>query len=150
MLWHALGFGTDIVATWLFLHFVLDDNSWMKATGIWALGTWFDAMAFAVPAGIGTQELSRALVFGAIGFSWHDGVAYALVLRIAQIFWSLAGLATHAQETGSARLAAAERSAGATTSPSGGEPAAAAQTPSGPASSQRPVTWPKVGTKPLP
>jgi uncharacterized membrane protein YbhN (UPF0104 family) len=96
MFWQAVGSSMDIVLAWAFLHFVFGSGDWMKAIAIWSLGKWLDMMVFVVPAGLGTQELSRALLFKAIGYQWQEGVAFAIVLRIDQVFWSLVGLTVHA------------------------------------------------------
>ena len=107
--WQALGSATDIGLAWLFLFFLFGANDWMKAIAIWSLGKWFDMMIFIVPGGLGTQELSRAFVFQAIHYQWSEGVAYAIVLRTNQLFWSMVGLITHAIELRGAPAADAER-----------------------------------------
>lgn len=99
ILFHCAGFGTDILVTWMFLDFALQIRSWRMAAVLWSLTTWSDAILFPIPLGIGTQESIRALVFGALGLPWNTGVAYALIQRIAQIAWGLAGLGTHALQT---------------------------------------------------
>lgn len=99
MFWHALAFTMGIVQAGLFLWFVFGVNDWAKASAIWFFGSWFDCIIFMVPAGLGTQELTRALIFErAIGFTFSEGVAFSMILRINQIFWTAVGLATYALE----------------------------------------------------
>ena len=99
MFWHALAFTMGIVQAGLFLWFVFGVNDWAKASAIWFFGSWFDCMIFMVPAGLGTQELTRALIFErAIGFTFSEGVAFSMILRINQIFWTAIGLGTYALE----------------------------------------------------
>jgi hypothetical protein len=99
MFWHAMGFTMGILQAGLFLWFVFGVNDWTKASAIWFFGSWFDCIAFMIPAGLGTQELTRALIFErTIGFTFAEGVAFSMVLRINQLFWTGVGLATHALE----------------------------------------------------
>lgn len=99
LFWHALAFTMGIAQAGLFLWYVFGVDDWAKASAIWSLGSWFDCMIFMVPAGLGTQELTRALIFErAIGFTFSEGVAFSMVLRINQIFWTAVGLGTHALE----------------------------------------------------
>jgi uncharacterized protein (TIRG00374 family) len=101
ILCHAVGFATDIILVWLFLYLTFEVNSWIKAGAIWALSTWCDVMVFVVRAGLGVQEVSRALIFRSVGLAWPYGVSYSIVLRIAQVFWSLGGLGMHSLELAS-------------------------------------------------
>jgi len=47
---------------------------------------------FAVPAGIGTKELGRVLVFQALDFPASSGAAFALILRAEELFFAFLGL----------------------------------------------------------
>jgi hypothetical protein len=95
MFWHAAGFASGIVQAWLFLYFVYQADDWVKASAIWFLGTWFDVIVFVVPSGLGTQELSRALVFKSIDFKWEEGVAFSMVMRVNDIIWAAIGFGTY-------------------------------------------------------
>ena len=99
MLCHTAGMACSIVNTWYFL-LLLADGSFIAASGIWFLSTWFDLLAFAVPLGIGVQEGSRILAFKALGFSLTLGLAYGIALRLQQIFWAGVGLFLYALLTG--------------------------------------------------
>ncbi len=99
MFWHAMAFTMGIAQAGLFLWVVFGVDDWGKASAIWFFGSWFDCMIFMVPAGLGTQEFTRAMIFEqAIGFTFSEGVAFSMILRINQIFWTAIGLATYALE----------------------------------------------------
>lgn len=99
MFWHAMAFTMGIVQAGIFLRFVFGVDDWTKASVIWFFGSWFDCIVFMVPAGLGTQELTRALIFEqAIGFTFAEGIAFSMILRINQLFWTAVGLATYALE----------------------------------------------------
>jgi len=99
MFWHGLAFTMGIAQAGLFLWYVFGVNDWTKASTIWFFGSWFDCVIFMVPAGLGTQELTRALIFErTIGFTFAEGVAFSMILRLNQIFWTAVGLGTHALE----------------------------------------------------
>jgi uncharacterized protein (TIRG00374 family) len=104
MFWHALAFTMGIAQAGLFLWVVFGVNDWAKASAIWFFGSWFDCIIFMVPAGLGTQEFTRAMIFErAIGFTFSEGVAFSMILRINQIFWTAIGLVTYALETALSR-----------------------------------------------
>ncbi len=94
--WHVVGLSMGIVATWLFLWWVLGQASWLIAAAIWMIGTLVDIAAFLVPAGIGAQEGGRMLVFVMLGLSRSSGLAYGVVLRIEQMFFAVLGLLLYA------------------------------------------------------
>jgi len=89
--WHVVGFCAGVVATWLFLWWVLGHGSWRDAAAVWMIGTLFDMVAFAVPAGVGTQEGGRVLVFHLLGLPVAAGLAFAVALRIEQGFYVALG-----------------------------------------------------------
>ena len=69
---------------------------------------------------MGTQELSRALIFErAIGLGWAEGVAFSMVLRINEIVATAVGLVTHALEMASPRTVEVPELERAQTPPSG-------------------------------
>jgi len=63
-----------------------------RAAIIWFLGAWFDLMGFMVPAGVGVQEGSRALLFDLMGLKGATGLAFGVVLRVTKGFWAVVGL----------------------------------------------------------
>ncbi len=80
ILWCGFAIG-GIVQAWVFEYVVLKETSFFIAFTIWILGSWFDMVMFAVPAGIGTKELGRVLVLQALNFPAASGAAFALILR---------------------------------------------------------------------
>jgi len=94
--WHCIGFGCGLIQTWLFLIFFQTDASFIIASGIWLLGSWFDLLTFAVPLGIGVQEGTRIIAFNAVGYSSLMGLTYGVMLRLEQIFWACTGMLCYA------------------------------------------------------
>ncbi len=90
--WHVLGLCCGILATWLFLLWVVGSDSWLFAAAIWMIGTLVDIAAFLIPAGIGAQEGGRMLVFSMLGLAKSAGLAYGVVLRIEQLFFAALGM----------------------------------------------------------
>jgi hypothetical protein len=94
--WHLLGYAVGIFQIWYFLHLLGQDFRLTLAAQIWFVGMWFDLLAFSVPLGLGVLEGSRIVAFRAFAYSPLIGITYAVVLRFAQLFWSLFGLASYA------------------------------------------------------
>lgn len=95
MAWHAAGMVCGMVQGWLFLLLLTERASPALGAGIWLLGTWFDLLAFALPADIGVLEGTRILVFRLLGFRSSLGLTFGVALRLEQLFWSGAGLAAY-------------------------------------------------------
>jgi len=91
ILWLGFAIG-GILQAWVFEVAVLGQSSMFVAFTIWILGSWFDMVMFAVPAGIGTKELGRVLVFQALDFPASSGAAFALILRAEELFFAFLGL----------------------------------------------------------
>ncbi len=92
ILWHMVGFSMGILQVALFLRWVVGWESLGRAAIIWFLGAWFDLVGFMVPAGVGVQEGSRALLFDLMGLKGTTGLAFGLVLRVTKGFWAMVGL----------------------------------------------------------
>jgi hypothetical protein len=93
--WHLAGFCVSILQAWIFLY-LLNAGAWLPVAATVAfLGMWFDLLTFAVPMNMGSLEGTRVVVFKAIGYGAVAGVAYGLAIRLAQIFWSVLGLALY-------------------------------------------------------
>ena len=91
ILW--LGFAVGgVLQAWLFAVIVLKESSPAVAVVIWILGSWSDMVFFFVPAGIGTKEFARVLIFDALNFAPATGASFALILRIEELFWAGVGL----------------------------------------------------------
>lgn len=92
MLWHMGGFSCGILQVWIFLVSAGHDSILWTGAVIWFLGAWMDLVGFLVPAGLGVQEGSRALIFDLMGMSGVSGLALGLVLRGTKGLWALVGL----------------------------------------------------------
>ncbi len=92
MLWHVAGFSCGILQVWIFLASASQEGVLGTGAVIWFLGAWMDLVGFLVPAGLGVQEGSRALIFDLLGMSGVSGLALGLVLRGTKGFWALVGL----------------------------------------------------------
>lgn len=90
--WHVLGFACGVAQAWLFLWWMQGHTSLVHASAIWMVATLIDIVAFAVPAGLGTQEGARVLVFVMLGYAKDLGLSFGLALRIEQIFFAILGL----------------------------------------------------------
>ncbi len=90
--WHLLGLPIGILQIWLFLALLRLPDSFAVAASAWFLGLWFDLLTFAVPLNLGTLEGSRMLAFQAVGYRALPGLAFGVVLRLAQMFWAAFGL----------------------------------------------------------
>ena len=94
ILWCGFTIG-GILQAWVFAVVVLKQGSLFIAFTIWILGSWVDMVMFAVPAGIGTKELGRVLIFQALQFPAAAGAAFALILRVEELFWTFVGIALY-------------------------------------------------------
>jgi hypothetical protein len=93
--WHLLGYSIGILQTWFFFS-LLNRASWTVAAATSVLGTWFDLLTFAMPLGLGTLESTRIIALKAVGYNALLGMTYAMALRLAQLFWAVAGLVNYA------------------------------------------------------
>ena len=75
---------------------LLNRTSWVVAAATWFLGMWFDLLTFAMPMGLGTLEGSRIIALRAVGHGALLGMTYGVALRLAQLFWAMAGLVNYA------------------------------------------------------
>jgi hypothetical protein len=91
ILWLGFTIG-GVLQTWVFTAVVLHQASPVTPLVVWILGSWADMVFFFVPAGIGTKEFARVMIFEALSFPQATGAAFALVLRIEELFWSAVGL----------------------------------------------------------
>ncbi len=96
ILFHMAAMTCGILQCWLFLTLLARESSFYSAAGIWLLGSWMDLVIFAIPTDIGALEGIRVVAFKALGYSASLGLAYGVVLRLAQVFWAGAGLFLYA------------------------------------------------------
>jgi uncharacterized membrane protein YbhN (UPF0104 family) len=93
--WHLVGFCVSILQAWFLLYLLKQGASLPLAATVAFLGMWFDLLTFAVPMNMGSLEGTRIVVFKAVGRSATAGMTYGLAIRLAQIFWSVLGLALY-------------------------------------------------------
>lgn len=93
--WHLAGFCVTILQAWFFLYLLKQGASLPMAATVAFLGMWCDLLTFAVPMNMGSLEGTRIVVFKAIGRGAASGMAYGLAIRMAQISWSVFGLALY-------------------------------------------------------
>lgn len=93
--WHLVGFSVTILQAWFFLYLLKQGVSLSMAATVAFLGMWFDLLTFAVPMNMGSLEGTRIVVFKAIGRNAAAGITYGLAIRLAQIAWSMLGLALY-------------------------------------------------------
>jgi hypothetical protein len=93
--WHLAGFSITILQAWFILYLLKQGTSLPLAATVAFLGMWCDLLTFAVPMNMGSLEGTRIVVFKAIGRSAAAGMTYGLAIRLAQIAWSVLGLALY-------------------------------------------------------
>jgi hypothetical protein len=93
--WHLAGFCVTILQAWFFLYLLKQGASLPVAATVAFLGMWCDLLTFAVPMNMGSLEGTRIVVFKAIGRGTAAGMAYGVAIRLAQISWSVFGLALY-------------------------------------------------------
>jgi hypothetical protein len=59
------------------------------------LAVFLDGIFFAVPGKAGTQEATKAAIFGALGYNPQTGLAFGLVRHIREIVWATAGFSLY-------------------------------------------------------
>jgi uncharacterized protein (TIRG00374 family) len=91
ILWFGFTLG-GVLQTWVFTTVVLHDPSPVTPLVVWIMGSWADMVFFFVPAGLGTKEFARVLIFEGLNWPAATGAAFALVLRIEELFWTAVGL----------------------------------------------------------
>lgn len=95
IVWHLAGFCITILQAWFFLFLLNQEAALPVAATIAFLGMWCDLLTFAVPMNMGSLEGTRIVVFKAVGRTAASGLAYGLAIRLAQIAWSVFGLALY-------------------------------------------------------
>jgi uncharacterized protein (TIRG00374 family) len=91
LLWIGYAIG-GVLQAWVFTAVVLHEASPVVPSIIWILGSWSDMVFFFVPAGLGTKEFARVLIFEALNFTPAAGASFALLLRTEELFWAGVGV----------------------------------------------------------
>jgi putative membrane protein len=87
-----LGWLMGVVEVRLILYFLDVEAGWHVAIMIEVLAQALDAALFFVPARAGTQEGGIVLIFTLLGLPPVKGLAMAIIRRLRQLSWALAGL----------------------------------------------------------
>ncbi|MDX6770261.1 MAG: lysylphosphatidylglycerol synthase domain-containing protein [Elusimicrobiota bacterium] len=95
-----LGYAWGALEIWLIARFMGLDLPLSSALAIEFLSNLIDAMAFMVPAKIGTQEAGKAAIFAGLGLPPASGFTLGLIRHVRELLWAGAGLflyASHAR-----------------------------------------------------
>ncbi len=101
-----LGYAWGALEIWLIAHFMGLDLPLSSALAIEFLSNLIDAMAFMVPAKIGTQEAGKAAIFAGLGLPPAAGFTLGLIRHVRELVWAGGGLALYAAHERRARAAA--------------------------------------------
>ncbi len=109
----ALSFGAHFVA-WLMeavevyaiLYFLGAETGWLLSFSIAAVAVMIKGAASFIPGGLGAQEGGYLVLLMGLGYGETTGMAFALVRRLRELIWMLAGLACLAGLRGKAAPAA--------------------------------------------
>ncbi|HEX4047734.1 MAG TPA: lysylphosphatidylglycerol synthase domain-containing protein [Elusimicrobiota bacterium] len=110
-----LGYAWGAAEIWLICHFLGRTLSVETAFSIEFLSNLVDALAFWVPAKIGTQEAGKAAIFAGFGLPAELGFTVGIIRHVRELCWAAFGLslyAAHQRRRERASLAAAAAAAG--------------------------------------
>jgi hypothetical protein len=89
--WSLAALGGGWIETWLILRLLGVDAGWGVALAIEALTMTLNTMLLFIPGRLGGAEVIRAGIFVALGLPAASGLAYSLVRRGREFFWTLVG-----------------------------------------------------------
>lgn len=99
-----LGYAWGALEIWLITRFMGLDLPLESCLAIEFLSNLIDAMAFMVPAKIGTQEAGKAAIFAGLGLPAASGFTVGLIRHVRELLWAGSGLLLYAtHERGSGR-----------------------------------------------
>jgi hypothetical protein len=95
---HFVGFIAAGCKTYVLLRLLLGTQApgWSEAMQVAIVVAALDQMCFLVPARLGTLEGTRVLVLSTVGITPAVGLAFGLIARLDNLFWSGIGLLTYA------------------------------------------------------
>lgn len=96
-LFFMLGYAWGALEIWLIAHFMGLELGVASALAIEFLSNLIDAMAFMVPAKIGTQEAGKAAIFAGMGLPADLGFTLGLIRHVREIAWAGLGLTLYAR-----------------------------------------------------
>jgi len=95
-LFFMLGYGWGACEIWLIARLMGMPLNWETCLSIEFLSNLVDAMAFMVPAKIGTQEGGKAVIFKGLGLAPHLGFTLGIIRHVREVCWAGLGLAFYA------------------------------------------------------
>lgn len=91
-----LGYAWGALEIWLIAHFMGLGLPLAACLAVEFLSNLIDAMAFMVPAKIGTQEAGKAVIFAGLGLPAEKGFVLGLIRHVRELLWAGSGLALYA------------------------------------------------------
>jgi hypothetical protein len=91
-----LGYAWGAAEVWLICHFLGRNLSLETAFSIEFLSNLVDALAFWVPAKIGTQEAGKTAIFMGFGLPGELGFTVGVIRHVRELCWAALGLALYA------------------------------------------------------
>ena len=91
-----LGYGWGAAEVWLICHFLGLPLSAETALSIEFLSNLVDALAFWVPAKIGTQEAGKTAIFVGLGLPAELGFTLGIIRHVRELIWAGFGLSLYA------------------------------------------------------
>jgi hypothetical protein len=91
-----LGYAWGAAEVWLICHFLGLHVAPITALSVEFLSNLVDALAFWVPAKVGTQEGGKAAIFAALGMSAESGFTLGVVRHVRELCWAGLGLGLYA------------------------------------------------------
>lgn len=99
-----LGYAWGALEIWLITRFMGLELTLETCLAVEFLSNLIDAMAFMVPAKIGTQEAGKAAIFAGLGLPAASGFTVGLIRHVRELLWAGSGLALYAAHEERTRL----------------------------------------------
>ena len=96
ILFFMLGYAWGAAEVWLICHFLGHDLTVEQAFSIEFLSNLVDALAFWVPAKIGTQEGGKTAIFMGFGLPGELGFTVGVIRHVRELCWAAFGLSLYA------------------------------------------------------
>lgn len=90
-----LGYAWGAAEIWIICHFLGKDLTVETAFSIEFLSNLVDALAFWVPAKLGTQEAGKTAIFAGLGLRPEMGFTVGVIRHVRELIWAAVGLAMY-------------------------------------------------------
>jgi hypothetical protein len=97
-----LGYAWGAAEIWLICALMGEPLTASLALSVEFLSNLVDALAFMVPAKIGTQEAGKAAIFKTLGLAAEAGFSVGIIRHLRELLWAGAGLVLYARHAGRA------------------------------------------------